>query len=78
MAALLRMQVLDVGDENGHDRVHLSGEHAAHPIEPPSTTRAALRLLAMARAMSALRALPARPMTAPSGAPICRIQGNPS
>jgi hypothetical protein len=35
MAALLRMQVLDVGDENGHDRIHLSGEHAAHPIEPP-------------------------------------------
>jgi hypothetical protein len=67
------MQVLDVGDENGHDRIHMSGEHAAHPIEPPSTTLAALRMLAMARAMAALRALPARPMTTRSGARICRI-----
>jgi hypothetical protein len=73
MAALLRTQVLDVGEENSHDRAHLSGEHAAHPSGPPSTTLAALRMLAMARAMSALRALPARPMTARSGAPICRI-----
>jgi hypothetical protein len=76
MAALLGMQVLDVGDENGHDRLHLSGERAAHPIEPPSTTRAALRMLAMARAVAALRALPARPMTARSRAPICRLRLN--
>jgi hypothetical protein len=67
------MQVLDMGDENGHDRIQLSGERAAHPSGPPSTTLAALRMLAMARAMSALRALPARPMPARSGAPICRI-----
>jgi hypothetical protein len=54
------------------------GETAAHPIEPPSTTPAALRILAMAQAMAAVRALPARPMTARSAAPDCRIQGRRS
>ncbi|MCL4740545.1 MAG: hypothetical protein KJZ81_20255 [Burkholderiaceae bacterium] len=67
------MQRLDVLDESGHDAAHLSGERAAHPIEPPSTTLAALQILAMARAIAAVCALPARPMTARSGAPNCRI-----
>jgi hypothetical protein len=31
-------------------------------IEPPSATLAALRILAMAHAIAAVRALPARPM----------------
>ncbi len=83
-----------------HADGHLSGDDAAHPIEPPSVTLAALRALraaaggvarplakrepstgrfssglalAMARAIAAVRALPARPMTARSGAPNCRI-----
>jgi hypothetical protein len=38
-----------------------------HPIEPPSATLAALRILAMAHAIAAVRALPARPMTTRSG-----------
>jgi hypothetical protein len=49
------------------------GGSAAHPIEPPSGTPAALRILAMAAAIAAVRALPARPLTARSGAPNCRI-----
>jgi hypothetical protein len=73
LTAFFRMQGLDVLNETGHDGPHLLGEHAAHPIEPPSTTLAALRMLAMATAMAALRALPARPMTARSGAPNRRI-----
>jgi hypothetical protein len=44
-----------------------------HPIEPPSATLAALRILAMAHAIAAVRALPARPMTARSGASNCRF-----
>jgi hypothetical protein len=32
-----------------------------------------LRILAMARAIAAVRALPAHPMTARSGTPNCRI-----
>jgi hypothetical protein len=51
-----------------------SGDGAAHPIEQPSTTLAALRILALAQAMAAVRALPSPPMTARSGAPNCRIQ----
>ena len=53
---------------------HQSGDGAAHPIELPSTTLAALRILAMAQAMAAVRVMPSRPMTARSGAPNCRIQ----
>jgi hypothetical protein len=51
-----------------HDGPHLAGETATHPIEPPSATLAALRILAMAHAIAAVRALPARPMTGRSGA----------
>ncbi|WP_124223565.1 hypothetical protein [Tibeticola sediminis] len=46
---------------------------AAHPVEPPSGSGAALQILAMAPAMAAVCALPARPMTARPGAPNCRI-----
>ncbi|RPE66838.1 hypothetical protein EDC62_1912 [Tibeticola sediminis] len=46
---------------------------AAHPFEPPSGPGAALQILAMAPAMAVVCALPARPMTARSGAPNCRI-----
>jgi hypothetical protein len=67
------MQGLDAANEFGHGRPPLSGEYAAHPIKPPSTPLAALRILAMAQAMAAVRALPAGPMTACSGAPNCRI-----
>jgi len=65
--------MLDRAEDSAHDRPHPEGENAAHPIEPPSTAPAALRILAMAQAMAAVRALPARPMTARSGAPNCRI-----
>ncbi|RPE72813.1 hypothetical protein EDC62_0519 [Tibeticola sediminis] len=46
---------------------------AAHPFEPPSGPGAALQILAMAPAMSAVCALPACPMTTRPGAPNCRI-----
>jgi len=58
--------------EVNHEPSHPLGEDAAHPIEPPSATLAVLRILAMARAIAAVRALPERPMTARSGAPNCR------
>jgi hypothetical protein len=65
--------MLDHAEDSAHGLLHPGGEAAAHPIEPPSTTPAALRILAMAQAMAAVRALPARPMTARSGAPNCRF-----
>ncbi|WP_124219897.1 hypothetical protein [Tibeticola sediminis] len=46
---------------------------AAHPVKPPSGPGAALQIFAMAPAMSAVCALPARPMAARPGAPNCRI-----
>ena len=55
------------------DDPHLSGEDAAHAIRPPSNALAALQILAMASAIAAVCALPARPMTTRSGAPNCRI-----
>jgi hypothetical protein len=73
LTASLREQVPAGLGHSGHDRLHQQGESAAHPIELPSTTLAALRILAMAQAMAAVRALPSRPMTARSGAPNCRI-----
>ena len=54
----------------------LRGESAAYPIEPPSNALAALRILAMALAIAAFRALPSRPTTARSGAPNFRIEGD--
>jgi hypothetical protein len=65
--------MLDHAEDSAHGLLHPGVETAAHPIEPPSTTPAALRILAMAQAMAAVRALPARPMTARSGAPNGRI-----
>ncbi|WP_124220123.1 hypothetical protein [Tibeticola sediminis] len=46
---------------------------AAHPFVSPSGAGAALQILAMAPAMAAVCALPARPMTTRPGAPNCRI-----
>jgi hypothetical protein len=74
MTAFLREQVLAGSGDGGHDRPHQKGDGAAHPTERPSTTLAALRILAMAQAMAALGALPSRPITARSGTPDCRIQ----
>jgi hypothetical protein len=51
----------------------LLGDSATRPIEPPSGALAALPILAMARAIAAVGALPAHPMTARSGAFNCRI-----
>jgi hypothetical protein len=73
LITFFREQVLAGSGDSGHDRPHQKGESAAHPIELPSTTLAALRILAMAQTMAAVRALPSRPMTARSGAPNCRI-----
>jgi hypothetical protein len=73
VTAFFREQVLAGSEDSGHDRLRQQGESAAHPIELPSTTLAALRILAMAQAMAAVRALPSRPPTARSGAPDCRI-----
>ncbi|QLP99612.1 MAG: hypothetical protein HZY78_04540 [Burkholderiaceae bacterium] len=53
--------------------VHLLGECAAWPIEPPSGVQAALQILAMAPAIAAVCALPAHPMTARSTMLNCRI-----
>jgi hypothetical protein len=60
-------------DRSADGGVHPLGESAAHPIEPPSGALAVLRILAMALAIAAVRALPAHPMTARSGTPNCRI-----
>ncbi|MDR0775566.1 MAG: hypothetical protein LBE81_02885 [Azonexus sp.] len=51
-------------DFNKH---HQMGEHATHPIRQPSGALAALLLLA-GTSLPRRRALPARPMTACSGA----------
>jgi hypothetical protein len=51
-----------------HDGPQAAGETATHPIEPPSAALAALRILAMAHTIAAVRALPARSMTTRSGA----------
>ena len=73
-AAIDGVKMPDHAEDSAHGLLHPEGETAAHPIEPPSTTPAARRILAMAQAMAAVRALPARSMTARSGAPSCRIQ----
>jgi len=52
---------------SGFDDRHLFGEVATHPIRPSSAALAALLLLAGA-SLPRRRALPARPMTACSGA----------
>lgn len=49
-----------------------SRESASHPIASPSDALAALGTLEMAHATAAVRAMPAHPMTASSGAPNCR------
>jgi hypothetical protein len=64
--------MLDHAEDSAHALLHRGGEATAHLIEPPSTTPAVLRILAMAQAMAAVPALPARPTTARSGAPNCR------
>ena len=51
----------------GHDRVHLLGESATHPIEPRCGTLAALLLLA-GMSPQRRRALPSRRIAAHSGA----------
>ncbi|MGH8831804.1 MAG: hypothetical protein ACREXV_12025 [Polaromonas sp.] len=51
----------------GLKRLHWFGDSATHPIEPPWATLAALLLVAGASLLPR-RALPARPMTAHSGA----------
>ena len=66
--------MLDHHEGSAHGLIHPGGETAAQPTEPPSTTPAALRILAMAQAMAAVRVLPARPMMNHSGAPDCRSQ----
>jgi hypothetical protein len=42
LTASFREQVPAVSEHSGHDRLHQQGESAAHPIELPSTTLAAL------------------------------------
>jgi len=51
----------------GFDNPYHMGEHATHPIRPPSGALAALLLLA-GTSLPRRRALPAPPMTACSGA----------
>jgi hypothetical protein len=67
------MQPFDSLNDFSLCETHPSGESAAHPIAPPSGTRAALQILAMAPAMAAVCALPVHPMTTRSGALNCRI-----
>jgi len=55
-----------------HDHAHLQGESATHPIEPRCGTLAALLLLA-GMSPQRRRALPARRITAHSGASNCRF-----
>ena len=54
----------------GHDRVHLLGESATHPIEPRCGTLAALLLLA-GMSPQRRRALPSHCIAAHSGASNC-------
>jgi hypothetical protein len=67
------MQVRAAADDSAHDRFHRLGESATHPSEPRWTTLAALRILAMPLGIAVVRALPARPITARSGAFNCRF-----
>ncbi|HEX5736942.1 MAG TPA: hypothetical protein VFY22_00410 [Hydrogenophaga sp.] len=55
-----------------HEGVHLMGESATDPIEPPGRTLAALRLLAGSSPLRR-RALPAHSLTAHSGPSNCRF-----
>ncbi|HEX5738396.1 MAG TPA: hypothetical protein VFY22_07800 [Hydrogenophaga sp.] len=56
----------------GHEAIHLLGEGATDPIEPPGSTLAALLLLA-GRSPLRRRALPAHSLTAHSGPSNCRF-----
>ena len=52
-----------------HDNVHLGGESATHPIEPPSGALAALLLLAGIEPASSSRLA-----SPPEGGPLGRVQ----
>jgi hypothetical protein len=54
LTAFFREQVLAGSGDSGHDRPHQQGDGAAHSIELPSTTLAALRILAIAADYSPL------------------------
>ena len=63
-------------DSCGHDRVHLLGESATHPIEPRCGTLAGLQavlLLLAGMSPQRRRALPAHCIAAHSGASNCRF-----
>jgi hypothetical protein len=60
-------------DIAGHEHVHHLGERATHPIEPSCTTLAVLQILAMPQGIARICALPARRITARSGAFNCRF-----
>jgi hypothetical protein len=55
-----------------HEVIHLMGEGATDPIEPPGSALAALLLLA-GRSPLRRRALTAHPLTAHSGPSNCRF-----
>ncbi len=57
-------------DYLGYDRVHLLGDSATHPIEPPRPRLAALLRLA-GSSLLRCRAYPDAPATAHSGASNC-------
>jgi hypothetical protein len=59
-------------EDSFHEALYRLGESATHPIEPPWGALAALLLVA-GRGLLPRRALPARPMTAHSGAFNCRF-----
>ncbi|HMN75244.1 MAG TPA: hypothetical protein PKC97_04205 [Burkholderiaceae bacterium] len=73
MTALFTLETPVLADFPRHDHAHLLGDSATHPIAPPSGALAALRILAMAQAIAAVRALPAHPISARSGASNCRM-----
>ncbi|HEX5739790.1 MAG TPA: MYXO-CTERM sorting domain-containing protein [Hydrogenophaga sp.] len=56
----------------GHEVLHLNGESATDPIEPPGSALAALLLLSGIRLLRR-RALPAHALTAHSGLSNCRF-----
>jgi len=55
LTAFFREHVRAVSEDSSHDRSQWKGDSAAHPIERPATTLAALRILAMAQVMAGVR-----------------------
>jgi hypothetical protein len=70
LTALFTLETPVLADFPRHDHAHLLGDSATHPIAPPSGALAALRILAMAQAIAAVR--PCRPRARGTLAPLAK------